>query len=264
MSKVNIIDIGAVGGFDLPWSKHVDKVDVTLAFEPNEDPILAGKKLQYNCAVWNFDGIAQFHVYGKGGTGSSLLTQNIQWVKENFNSIKDQGNKRLNLTWFDRSIEIKNFQCEVKKLDSILDELDKELGIHTQFHFIKSDTQSGEFFVLDGARKYLENDCLGIELELFRYPLYKEMVLEDEVKEFLKDLGFELAGWTGYKNSFLSQSDCLFLRKEPRSSHEKEIIDLIKKVYSPKGPKNRIKNQIFISKFTDRVVNKFNKILLTS
>ena len=257
MSQINVIDIGAVGGFDLPWCNHVNKVGITLAFEPNEAPVLEGKKIQYNCAVWNFDGIEQFHVYGKNGTGSSLLTQNFQWVKENFADIKGQGNESLNSTWFDRSAEIEQFPCEVKQLDTILNELDKKCGGHTQFHFIKSDTQSGEFFVLEGAKKYLETDCLGLELELFRYPLYQNMVLEDEVKEFLYNLGFEMAGWTGYKNSFLSQADYLFLRKEPRSSTEREIIELIRKIYAPKGSERIIKSQSFMN----RVLNKIKLIL---
>lgn len=264
MNKINVIDVGAVGGFDLPWSKHIDKVGTTLAFEPNEEPLLTGNKLKYNCAVWNFDGVAQFHVYGKNGTGSSLLTQNLEWVKNNFELIKDQGNEKLNSTWFDRSAEIDQFQCEVRNLDTILHELDEERGEHTQFHFLKSDTQSGEFFVLDGARKYLETDCIGLELELFRYPLYANMVLEDEVKKFLEKQGFEVAGWTGYKNSFLSQADYLFLRKEPRSLNEKEIIDLIKKVYSPKGSGNIIKTHTFINRFTDRFIHKFKRTLLTA
>ncbi|MGD1853754.1 MAG: FkbM family methyltransferase [Leptolyngbyaceae cyanobacterium] len=257
MSQINVIDIGAVGGFDLPWRNHVNKVGTTLAFEPNEVPILEGEKIQYNCAVWNFDGTEQFHVYGENGTGSSLLTQNFQWVKENFEDLKIQGNESLNSTWFDRSAEVKQFPCEVKKLDTILHELDKQRGRHTQFHFLKSDTQSGEFFVLDGARKYLENDCLGLELELFRYPLYKNMVLEDKVKAFLDSLGFEVAGWTGYKNSFLSQADYLFIRKAPRSSTEKEIIELICKVYAPKGSEKLIKSQTFV----DRAMSKIKQTL---
>ena len=55
---------------------------------------------------------------------------------------------------------------------------------------MKSDTQSGEFFVLEGAKKYLENDCIGLELELFRYPLYQNLVTEEEVKSYLAELGF--------------------------------------------------------------------------
>lgn len=255
MNKVNIIDIGAVGGLNhiSPWSKHIDKVGITLSFEPNDDSVLIGNHIKYDCAVWNFDGVAEFHVYGENGVGSSLLTQNLNWVKENFESIKGQGNQGLNSTWFDRSSETSRFQCQVKRLDTILDELGKKRASHTSFQFLKSDTQSGEFFVLDGARQYLERDCLGLDLELFRYPLYEGMILEDKVKDFLDNLGFEITGWTGYQNSFLSQADYLFLRKVPRSLEEEKTINLIKNIYAPQGSEKIIKSTSLLEKATNKI-----------
>lgn len=86
--KINIIDIGSVGGFDTPWKYHTNCIDWSLSFEPNESTILEGKNLKYNCAVWNIDGHVPFYVSGPNGTGSSLLKQNFDWVKENFENIK--------------------------------------------------------------------------------------------------------------------------------------------------------------------------------
>ncbi|MDJ0688160.1 MAG: hypothetical protein QNJ41_06610 [Xenococcaceae cyanobacterium MO_188.B32] len=43
MSKINLIDIGAVGGFDRPWGFYTDKIERSLSFEPNEAPIVTGK-----------------------------------------------------------------------------------------------------------------------------------------------------------------------------------------------------------------------------
>jgi len=247
MSKINIIDIGSVGGFDFPWKNHTKSIDWSLSFEPNESPVLIEKNLKYDCAVWNFNGESPFYVSGPSGVGSSLLKQNYAWVKENFESIRSQGNQKLNDTWIDRSQITKEFLCPVKKLDTILEELDQSLDNHIPFHFLKSDTQSGEFFVLEGARTYLENDCLGLELELFRYPLYQNLVTEDKVKSYLADLGFYVAGWTGYQNSFASQADYLFLRKNPRSEEEIKMIELIKSVYNPHGSENLIKQKTFFS-----------------
>ena len=79
---------------------------------------------------------------------------------------------------------------------------------------MKSDTQGGEWDILQGAKDFLSNECLGLELELFKYPLYENIKLESEIKEFLFDYGYRIAGWTVYKNSFLSQGDYLFLKKE--------------------------------------------------
>lgn len=245
--KINIIDIGSVGGFDIPWKNHTDSIDWSLSFEPNETSIINGKNLKYDCAVWNFDGEAPFYVSGRDGVGSSLLKQNYNWVKENFERISSEGNPILNNTWLKRSQITKEFLCPVKKIDTILGEIDKLLGKNIPFHFLKSDTQSGEFFVLEGAKKYLENDCIGLELELFRYPLYQNLVTEDEVKSYLAELGFYVAGWTGYRNSFASQADYLFLRETPRSQEELELIDLIKSIYKPKGSDNLIKQKSWIS-----------------
>lgn len=262
--KINVIDIGSIGGFDLPWSNHVEKVAHLLSFEPNEDAVLTGNKLKYNCAVWNFDGVADFHLFGNNGTGSSLLTQNISWVQENFETIKHQGNEQLNSTWFDRSKENGHFPCQVKKLDTILDELEKNCGRHIPFHFLKSDTQSGEFFVLDGAMQYLQGDCHGLELELFRYPLYEGMILEGEVIDFLDKIGFEIAGWTGYKNSFLSQADYLFVRKVPRSPEEKKTIQLIKSIYAPQGKQKIIKSESWFDKTKIKIKRKIKRTLFAS
>lgn len=246
-SQINIIDVGSVGGYDIPWKNHTQSIDWSLSFEPNEPSVLTGKNLKYDCAVWNFDGEAPFYVSGPKGTGSSLLKQNFDWVQENFKNICLEGNQKLNNTWIERSQIKKEFLCPVKKLDTILEELDKSLGKHIPFHFLKSDTQSGEFFVLEGAKNYLENDCIGLELELFRYPLYQGLVTENKVKSYLNDLGFYVAGWTGYQNSFASQADYLFLRANPRSEEEIKIIDLIKSVYNPRGSENRIKQLSFFA-----------------
>lgn len=258
MSKVNLIDIGSVGGFDLPWSSHQDKIGRSLSFEPNEPPILTGEYLRYDRAVWNFDGEANFYVAGTNGTGSSLLKQNFDWVRENFDKIKNNGNQKLNSSWFERSQITKEFTCQVQKLDTILEELTKSIGQNIPFHFLKSDTQSGEFFVLEGAKNYLQADCVGLELELFRYPLYQDLVTEDKVKAHLKDLGFYVAGWTGYKNSFNSQADYLFLREKPRNQEEKNIINSILRVYQPKGSEKIIK----IKSITHRLISKIKSIYL--
>ena len=251
--KINIIDVGSVGGFDSPWKNYTQFIDWSLSFEPNEPSVLDRKNLKYNCAVWNFNGEAAFYVSGPNGTGSSLLKQNYDWVKEHFENIRSEGNPKLNDTWLERSQIIKEFLCPVKKLDTILDELEQSLGKHICFDFLKSDTQSGEFFVLEGARNYLENECIGLELELFKYPLYQGIVTENEVKDYLSDLGFCVSGWTGYKNSFSSQADYLFLRKNPRSEEESKKIELIKSIYKPYGSKQIIKRTSFTSRFIHRV-----------
>jgi hypothetical protein len=122
--KINIIDVGSVGGYDSPWNNHTIYIDWSLNFEPNESSVLDGKNLKYDCCVWTFDGDASFYVSGPNGTGSSLLKQNFSWVQENLNIIRLEGNQRLNDTWIERSQITKEFLCPVKKLDTILEDLD--------------------------------------------------------------------------------------------------------------------------------------------
>lgn len=169
-----------------------------------------------------------------------MLKQNFDWVRDNYSSISVEGNRVLNETWSDRSQITKVVDVKVNKLDTVLEKL-AEVGINDAFHFLKSDTQSGEFQVLEGAQGYLGSDCVGLELELYRYPLYGGAVHEDVVKALLDNLGFRVAGWTGYQNSFAAQADYLFLRRKPRSPSETSLIEKIEQIYSPKGTEGYIK-----------------------
>lgn len=241
MQKINLIDVGASGGLQRPWCDHEDSLGLTLSFEPNVPPARTGSRIVLNTAVWNFDGRTKFYVSGPSGLGSSILEQNVDWVDQNFESIKDQGDSRLNASWKDRATITAESEIEVRTIDSILQELRASGDCGERFHFLKSDTQSGEFYVLDGAQSYLANDCLGLEVELFRYPLYKGMVLEDEVIMFLASLGFEIRGWTGYQNSFDSQADYLFLKTHELDHGEKRIVEEIERLYAPLGTDRLIK-----------------------
>lgn len=138
----------------------------------------------------------------------------------------------------------------------MLSELYESLGEKVTFPFLKSDTQSGEGFVLEGAENYLRNDCVGLELELFRYLLYQGVILQDQVKDYLKTLGFRVAGWNGYKGSFNASSDYLFLHEVPRSDEEQILISFIESVYRPTGLDKRIKMQL--SKY--RIISKLQSI----
>lgn len=78
MSKINIIDIGAVGGFDIPWKFHQDKIGKSLSFEPNEPAILTGQHLRSNTAVWNFD-----------GRQSEILSQRFRFLRSRLDRLPE-------------------------------------------------------------------------------------------------------------------------------------------------------------------------------
>lgn len=223
--QLNLIDIGSSEGLGIPWRDNRD-VGHVLSFEPNEPQHVDGLRISYPTAVWNYDGEGRFTVYCEGGWGSSLLKQNVDWVRENFETIRNQGNRELNDTWFDRAIPRGDFTCTVRRLDTVL----ADLPNRPRYHFLKSDTQSGEWFVLDGARQFLKDECLGAELECFRYPLYAGLRKEDEVIKLMDELGFDPWGWTGYQNSFLSQADRLFIRRDV-SAADVPLVNAIKAAY---------------------------------
>ena len=193
----------------------------------------------------------------------TLLEPNHEWVKANFERIRHEGNLKFNDTWFERSVVKKTVTLPVRKLDTVLADLGKLLAEQgkpmPKFHFLKSDTQSGEFYVLEGAENWLKTDCIGLEIEAFRYPMYKGVVIDTDVKKYLEKLGFEQIGWTGYMYSFNAACDYLFVRKHPRNSEEKQLIASIKAIYQPKGRYGIIK-QITLQDQIRRRIAKLKKL----
>jgi FkbM family methyltransferase len=236
--KIDIIDVGAVGGFEEPWSES--STGYYLGFEPNEPTTIDGTRLKFDAAVWSDESEKEFTVLGPNGVGSSLYLPNLEWVRENYSRIRRQGDPLLARTFFERAVEKGKFKLRTRTLDSVLDEL-REDGIPARFRFLKCDAQGAEGEILKGAEKFLRDDCLGLELELFRYPLYKGIALEDEVIGRLGEFGFMVAGKTQRKGSFDSQRDYLLLRKEGRDEEETAMLRTIRELYSPQGSENLIK-----------------------
>jgi len=261
MHKVNIIDVGAVGGLEPPWSRHRQHVGTVLEFEPDGAERIKGDTIRLPYAIWSHNGRETLHFF-KGGLGSaSLKRQNMAWVREHYEEIKDQGNRRLNQTWFERSACTGETEIGVRTLDFVLDDLRKRGQGKAPFHFLKSDTQSGEYDVLAGAQSYLKNECAAALLEVFRYPLLEGIRLADEVEAYMASLGFEVIGWSAWQASFASQRDMLFARREPKDGAQAASIDVVKKIYGVEsGP------VLFSHKrsLVERVVRKARILLRTA
>lgn len=261
LQPIDLIDVGAVGGLGPPWRDHPEAVGHVLGFEPNQPARREGRRWTYDSAIWHKNGRARFYVSGADGSGSSLLRQNPAWVAANGARLALQGDRRLNRTWQERS-QIRNvLEIEVRSLDSVLGEL-AAAGSCPRFRFLKSDTQSGEWFVLQGAQEFLARDCVGLELELFRYPLYRGMVLEDDVKAWLAERGFRVAGWSGYQASFASQADYLFLRAAPRDAEEQALVHAIETLYAPAGAERLIKQPPWLDRLKAAVKRRLPEALL--
>jgi hypothetical protein len=88
------------------------------------------------------------------------------------------------------------------------------------------------------------------------------MVLEDDVKAWLAERGFRVAGWSGYQASFASQADYLFLRSAPRDAEEQALIETIERVYAPQGSERLIKQPPLIDRLKRALKRRLPEALL--
>jgi FkbM family methyltransferase len=221
---IGIIDVGSVGGLTEPWRSNSGVIKFLLNFEPNDSPVKGEHFVTYNTAVWEKDSILPFYIYkGFNATGSSLFKADFEYVKNNYEDLKNRGLKNLAETWFERAELVKTTQILCRSLDNILQE-----SFNDQvFHFMKVDAQGAEYNILKGASQFLSKNCVGLHLELFVLPLYKDIVLMDEVMLFLNSFGFSLVKKFPAHGSFDSQHDCLFLKKDGDAN----ILRTIKNIY---------------------------------
>ena len=224
---INLIDIGSFGGLPEPWFSNASKVKFLVNFEPNNAIKEGVNYITFNTAVWEREERKTFYIYkGFRGTGSSLFEQNYEYVQQNYEELKKRGPKNLAKTWFERSKILKTVEIDCNTLDSIILKKFPE----TNFDFIKIDAQGAELNILKGSEKLLEN-CIGLHLELFTIPMYKEIALIDEVERYLSKLGFKLAIKFPPHGTFNSQNDCVFLKTD---KNESEKFLLIKDIYNIK------------------------------
>jgi FkbM family methyltransferase len=225
---VGIIDVGSFGGLQQPWCDHKEKVRYLLNFEPNDQPMRWRHMCTYNTALWKEEIELPFYIYkGFNATGSSLFEQNFEYVDSHWSELKHKGPKHLAETWHDRSQLVRATTLKCKKLDDVI----SVEGLEDQLHFLKIDAQGAEGQILLGARGFLSESCVGLQLELFKTPLYKGIMLRPEVTSFLEDLGFFLVLEMPPHGTFDSQNDCIFLHKERGPD---EIRQVIQNVYNIK------------------------------
>ncbi len=223
---INFIDVGSVGDLPDPWFSNANKIKYVLNFEPSAAIKQSANSMTYNTAVWENEKTMPFYIYkGFRGTGSSLFKQNFKYVKDHFEKLKERGPKKLANTWFERSKLVKTTELKCKKIDSIL----QEEFSNTDFHFMKIDAQGAEYNILKGSEEFLKK-CYGLHLELFTIPLYENIMLLEDVQEYLKGFGFYLAKKFPPHGTFNSQNDCLFIKKGVPS----EIFSVLKEVYNLK------------------------------
>ena len=228
---VNFIDIGSVGGLITPWNSQLGLIKFLLNFEPNEKLRKGNNWMTYNTALWERNELRSFYTYkGFNSTGSSLFHQNYGYVRQNWNELRTRGPRELADTWLDRSELISTNTIRCRNLDSVLAEEFPD----RPFHFLKIDAQGAELNILRGAENLLTTSCVGLQLELFVLPLYKDIALIDQVEAYLSNFGFNMILKFPPHGSFDSQHDCVFLHK----SRDPAIASLVKQVYGLEKSKN--------------------------
>lgn len=206
---VGLIDVGSVGDLPRPWYQRADLVSHVLKFEPRDPRGETSRVVTVDAALWRESATLPFYVYaGQSGHGSSLFPQNIDYVRDNFETLRSLGPSYLAETWFERSTldHIEEVQCTT--LDAVLADRPE------RYHVLKIDAQGAERQILEGASNYLSGgDCLALHLELFKIPLYEGIALRPEVEEMLDRAGFDLVKEYPPHGTFDSQNDCVFLRR---------------------------------------------------
>jgi FkbM family methyltransferase len=223
---VGLIDVGSVGHLPRVWDIHAAKINALLKFEPRDTAVQQAHVTTIDAPLWSAVEEHEFYIYrGRSGSGSSMFEQNIDYVRENYEELRNRGPRHLADTWFER--------CELDKVEHIAcTTLDTVLADLTDsFHVLKIDTQGAESHILRGASEYLKSgDCLALHLELFSIPLYKGIALRDEVTLTLKDLGFDEVFVYPPHGSFDSQNDVVFMRRGATGVEA----DVIRSVYKIK------------------------------
>ena len=108
-----------------------------------------------------------------------------------------------------QSIDVKT-----AKLDDLLGSL--SIGV-SEPTMLKIDVQGAERLVLAGAQKALENQVIGIKLEMSIAPLYRGQAEWLELHRYLEDKEFHLwdiePGFRDYRSGRLLQFDGLYFRE---------------------------------------------------
>lgn len=101
----------------------------------------------------------------------------------------------------------------IKRLDSIIEDIKKDLGI-SRF-FLKTDTQGYDLEVLDGASNYCD-EILGMQSELSLIPIYEGMRGFTESLTEFHSRGFEITGLfpvtRDVRTLRVIECDCIMIR----------------------------------------------------
>jgi len=210
---INLIHIGMYGGLTTPWSTSNNKknIDFLLSFDPlyNKKCVRERRRIQgdhVKKAVFDTDGDRKFYVLKKPQC-SSLYEPNYPFIEQYYGEIADKYVLK----------EIRTVSCV--RLDTVLK------GYKKNFDFMCTDTQGADCAIIKSAGHFLD-DMVGLHLELYLRPFYKDAELFEEADRYLQSRGFYVA--KKLRENPKLYDNFVYLNKNTKKYKK---LDWVKKIY---------------------------------
>ncbi len=174
-SPLVVVDVGASGGFWPFWS-HFGTHRRMIGFEPDAKECARLRESRgmevYPVALGAKPEQAVFHQLRNPCCSSFLEVNREYWAR---------------FPLGDTHLEVGKSVVDIADLDGVA----ADNGLET-VDFIKLDTEGTELDVLKGAAGLLENEMLGVQVEVAFQPIHHGRPLFGEVDAYLRDKGFAL------------------------------------------------------------------------
>jgi FkbM family methyltransferase len=178
-----VLDVGANRGQYAQLLRKIGYSGHILSFEPVPEAyselqrVMAGDRRWrgFPFALGDRDGVAPLHVSGGTSEASSFLEMNEEGPK----------------VWGDHHRELRSAEVQVRRLDSILDDLVRDLPAPRIY--LKMDTQGYDLAVVEGARGVLDR-ILALQSEIAERAFYHGMTPLPEALARYLAMGFVFTG----------------------------------------------------------------------